>query len=133
MFQLTAPSAGPIDLTALPGGWAPVRLTGVLPPEGEDETQLVLRASRGGALHIQVVGPDGAPRSGVQVAVRAVPPFLGSELIQLLSPPAPTDASGSTRLEHLLPWNYEVLASGVIPVQVTVQEGAEALTRLEIP
>ncbi len=82
---------------------------------------------------MQVVGPDGAPRSGVQVSVRAVPPFLGSELIQLLTPPAPTDASGSTRLEHLLPWTYEVLASGVVPVQVTVHEGAETLARLEIP
>ena len=83
-------------------------------------------------MRIQVVGPDGAPRSGVQVAVRAVPPFLGSEVIQLLRPPAPTDASGATRLEHLLPWNYEVLAPGVIPAQVTVQEGAEALVRLQI-
>jgi uncharacterized GH25 family protein len=132
-FQLTAPVAGPIDCTALPGGWAPVRLTGVLPPAGDEDTQLILRASRGGTLRMQVVGPDGAPRSGVHVSVRAVPPFLGSELIQLLTPPAPTDASGSTRLEHLLPWTYEVLASGVVPVQVTVHEGAETLARLEIP
>ena len=132
-FQLTAPSAGPIDLTALPGGWAPVRLTGVLPPEGDDETQLILRARRGGAVRIQVVGPEGVPRSGVRVSVRAVPPFLGSELIQLLSPPAPTDAAGSARLEQLLPWTYEVSASGAVPAQVTVQEGAEALARLEIP
>jgi len=132
-FQLTAPSAGPIDLTALPGGWAPVRLTGVAPPEGDDQPQLTLRAGRGATVHIQVVGPDGAPRSGVQLSLRAVPPFLGSELLQLLNPPAPTDAAGSTRLEHLLPWTYEVLGPGSTPGRVTAQEGAEGHIRIEIP
>jgi protocatechuate 3,4-dioxygenase beta subunit len=133
-FQLTAPSAGPIDVTALPGGWAPVRLTGIAPPEGDDQT-LVLRAGRGGVLLIRVVGPAGEPRSGVQVSARAVPAFLGSELIQLVRPPAPTDASGSTRIEHVLPWDYEILAQGTSAsaIRATVREGAETAVRLEVP
>jgi hypothetical protein len=134
-FQLTAPTDGPIDVTALARGWAPARVMGVLPSVGDDAPPLILRAGRGGRLRIQVVGEDGAPRSGVSLSIRAVPPFLGSELVELLGPPAPTDASGSSFLDNLLPWTYEIHAPGhsVAPIRQAVQEGAESLAVIQLP
>jgi protocatechuate 3,4-dioxygenase beta subunit len=133
-FRLTAPGDGPIDVTALPNGWAPARLIGVVPPEGEDE--LVVRASRGGNLRIQVVGPEGAPRHGIRVSARPVLPYLGSDLALLLAPPIPTDAAGATVLRHLAPGPYAISVTGyegLRPAPVTIQEAAETLARVELP
>jgi protocatechuate 3,4-dioxygenase beta subunit len=133
-FRLTTPVEGPIDVTALPTGWAPVRLVGVVPPEGDEE--LVLRAGRGGSLRIQVLGPDGTPRPGVQLALHPTPPYLGSNLLQLLAPAPATDAAGVTGLQHLAPGAYEITVIGrddASPAPVTVQDSAETLVRLELP
>jgi protocatechuate 3,4-dioxygenase beta subunit len=133
-FRLTTPVEGPIDLTALPSGWAPARLVGVVPPDGDGE--LVLRAGRGGNLRIQVVDPEGLPRPGVGVAVRPDPPFLGSDLVQLLTPVPATDAAGVTALRHLAPGPYRIRVNGradAPPTSVTIQEGAESLVLIELP
>jgi protocatechuate 3,4-dioxygenase beta subunit len=133
-FSLTMPADGPIDVTALPSGWAPVRLVGVAPPGADDELQL--RASRGGRLRVQVVASDGAAQRGVQVTARPMPPFLGSDLVQLLQPTPPTDATGATVLRHLAPGTYEITVAGhaeAPPALVTIQEAAETLARIELP
>jgi protocatechuate 3,4-dioxygenase beta subunit len=133
-FRLTTPVEGAIDVTALPSGWAPVRLVGVVPPGGEDELQL--QASRGGSLRVQVVGSEGVPRRGVQVTVRPMPPYLGSDLSQLLQPTPPTDAGGATAFRHLAAGTYQITVAGheqVFLAPVTIQEAAETLVRIELP
>jgi len=121
-------------VTALPDGWAPVRLIATLPPEGDDE--LLLRAARGTVLLVRVVGLDDSPRPGARIVLRAVPPYLGSDLPQLISRPAITDATGTAALRNLAPGSYEVSVAGrddLPPAAVVVQDGAESLLRSELP
>jgi len=133
-FSLTTPGDGPLDVTALPGGWAPVRLRGVVPPTGDED--LLLRAGRGGSLRVVVVDVEGSPQRGVMLIARPVPPFLGSELAGLLTPPVPTDAAGAILFSGLAPGGYAVTVNGrddVPPASVTIQPDSETLLRLELP
>jgi hypothetical protein len=133
-FSMTAPGDGPLDVTALPTGWAPVRLSGVVPPA--DNEDLLLRAGRGGSLRIVVVDVEGAPLRGVTMIARPLPPYLGSELAGLLTPPVPTDAIGATVFSSLAPGGYAVSVTGrddLPPTSVTILSDAETLLRIELP
>jgi len=133
-FSLTAPGDGPLDVTALPAGWAPVLLAAVVPPA--DDEELLLRAGRGGSLRIVVVDVAGSPLRGVTLIARPAPPFLGSELAGLLTPPVPSDATGATLLSNLAPGGYAVSVTGrddLPPTSVTVLSNAETLLRIELP
>jgi hypothetical protein len=133
-FSLTTPGDGPLDVTALPTGWAPVVLTGILPPAGDED--LLLRAGHGGSLRVVVVDVEGSPLGGVTLIARPAPPFLGSELAGLLTPPVPTDTAGVTVLASLAPGGYAIGVIGrddVPPASVTIQPGSETLLRLELP
>ncbi len=132
-FRVTLPGAGALDVTAIAGGWAAVRLLGVVP--GASSEELILRAGRGGALHIRAGDASGLPRAGVVPAVRAIPAFLGSDLVRLIAPPAPTDGAGLTVLEHLAPGLYEVSIPGyaTAPRQARVEEGSPTLVGIELP
>jgi hypothetical protein len=131
-FQFAAPSEGPLDVTAIAGGWAPALLHDVLPGAPEAAAGWLLRVERGGVLRVRVADREGRPQPGVQVEVTALPAFLGSELALMLSPPLPTDDGGETQVDALAPGQYQirvvsredappvlasVIAGGVTPVE----------------
>ena len=131
-FQMTVPAEGPLDLAAIGGGRAPALLRGVTP----GEEPLTLRMTWGGTLRVHVVGPDGTPRAGITLAVRAVPGFLASDMAQLIGPPPLTDSAGVSLIPRLAAGTYEVRVVGrdeALPGQVVVHEGVETLTRIDLP
>jgi uncharacterized GH25 family protein len=135
-FEIIAPAEGPLDVTAVPGGYAPARATGVLPSDDPEGPGLLLRATPGGRLRVQVAGADGKPRAGVQVMLRPDPPYLGSMMAAFSRAPRPTDAAGTTVADMLAPGAYVVSVAdrkdaGSATVQVG--EGAEASATLMLP
>jgi hypothetical protein len=130
-FELIAPGDGPLDVTALPPGYAPARASLAAPPEDEVE----MRATAGGRIRIRVTGADGRPRPGVQPLVVAQPAFLGSGHQTAASQRA-TDASGTVVADLLAPATYTVRLADrgdVAPVTVQVREGEEAGASLVVP
>jgi hypothetical protein len=122
VFVTTAPSEGPIDITAIPAGWAPAVRIGVLPPEDDGE-ELVLRAGSGGTIRVRVLGPEGEPMAGVQVAIRAAAPFPGAGIAIGSRRPDPTGLDGCTSLDLLAPGAYVVVVPERPPLHGEVIEG----------
>ena len=136
-FEITAPADGPVDITAVSSAWAPARLSSFTPPP-QDDAQVLLRASLGGRIRVQIAGSGGQPLAGLQVLVRPIPPFPGSEFaFGGNRRPAPTGPDGTTLVSMLAPGlGYEVSIPGrrnVAPAQVTVGEGEEVLAVLTVP
>ena len=135
-FELTSPTDGPVDVTAIAGGWAPARLSAATPSTDPDDPGWELAVSLGGKLRVRVTGAEGQPLPGVQVQARAVPPFLGSTMALMLSPPLSTDGQGSTLIDRLAPGVYEITVPDrpeVLPVQAQVIEGAEMPVGIRVP
>ena len=135
-FELTSPTDGPVDVTAIAGGWAPARLSAATPSTDPDDPGWELAVSLGGKLRVRVTGAEGQPLPGVQVQAKAVPPFLGSTMALMLSPPLPTDGKGSTLIDRLAPGVYEITVPDrpeVLPVQAQVIEGAEMPVGIRVP
>jgi hypothetical protein len=134
-FVATAPSSGAMDVTAVAPGWAPARAAGIV-ASGGDEPAVVLRASFGGKVRVQVQGSNGAPVSGIHATARPSLPFPGSDFAGFMNRPQPTAADGSTSLSLLAPGTYDVSIpdrTDVPPLQVTVTEGGEALASFRLP
>jgi hypothetical protein len=132
----TGPDEGLLDVTVLARGWAPLRRSGVLPPERHDDPGLELRVGRGGSVRVRIVDAAGRPLPGLRPVARAVPPFVGSEFLLEFDPVPPTDAVGESLIERLAPGEHEVRVAGredVPPVRVTVLEGAETSVTLRLP
>ncbi len=130
-FVLTAPSDGPIDVVAVARGYAPAKVSGVVP---DDSAEIVLRMSSGGRIRLRVVGAGGAPISGARATVAASPPYPGSDLAMWMSGTLVTGPDGTALATGLAPGSYAVTveaggkrATGA----ATVAEGAEV--EIEIP
>jgi hypothetical protein len=135
-FRVTAPVEGPLDVTVLAGGWAPLRVSGILPPERHDDPGLELRVGPGGGVRVRIVGATGEPLPGLRPVVRPVTPFAGSEYSFLFDPIPPTDTAGESLIQRLAPGAYEVRLAGrqdVAAVLATVLEGAESTVTLRLP
>ena len=136
-FQITAPAEGPVDITAVSSAWAPARVSNLTPPP-EDDAEVVLRASLGGRIRVQVAGSGGQPIAGLPILVRPIPSFPGSEFaFGGNRRPGPTGPDGTTLVTMLVPGvSYEVSVpgrKGVQPAQVVVGEGEEAFAALTLP
>jgi protocatechuate 3,4-dioxygenase beta subunit len=134
-FEIIAPADGPLEVTALPGGYAPARATNVVPSDDAEGPGTVLRATPGGRIRIRVVGANGEVPSGVQPIVRAEPGFLGSGMATMRAP-LPGDPAGTFVADLLAPATYVVRAqnrSDVQPVTVQVGEGADSEATLTVP
>jgi hypothetical protein len=135
-FRMTAPAEGPLDVTALPPDRAPILLTGIMPPDPDEPTGLVLRVGPGGSLRVQVVDAEGAPAVGAFVSLNPLPAFVGSEIERLLRPVPPTDGSGQIVIENLAPGSYAVTLAGrsdLPPRTIAVTPSGEATLTLNIP
>jgi protocatechuate 3,4-dioxygenase beta subunit len=135
-FDLTAPSDGPMDITAIPAGWAPARLTGVTPASSDDAPELVLHASLGGRIQLHVTAAGGQPVAGVQVAIRPASPWPGSEMALTMHRFPPTGTDGATSLDLLAPGAYLISVAGqadAAPVSVEIREGVETTAVLALP
>lgn len=135
-FRITAPAAGPLDVTVLALGWAPLRIFGVLPPARHDDPGLELRVGPGGSLRVRIVGATGQTVAGLRPVVRPASPFAGMDYLFLFDPVPPTDAGGESAIERLAPGDYEVRVAGradVPPARVTVLAGAEISVTLRLP
>jgi protocatechuate 3,4-dioxygenase beta subunit len=134
-FEIVAPSDGPMDVTALPGGYAPALMSNVTASDDEDDPGVVLQATSGGRIKITVLDGSGKPREGVQPLVRAEPAFLGSGMLDM-RPPLPGGAKGTYVADLLYPGTYVVSLqnrSDVPPQTVQVSEGAAPEVSLTIP
>jgi len=132
-FLVTAPADGPIDLTAVAGGFPPARAIGVQP---EDGVELTLRAPRPGRVRLSVISAKGDVLAGAGVTCRAVPDFLGADFVTMLNKPTPTDGAGLTTVSSLAPGAYELtVTSGTkrATQTVTVAEGAEVVATVTVP
>jgi protocatechuate 3,4-dioxygenase beta subunit len=134
-FVATAPSSGAMDVTAVAPGWAPARAAGIV-ATGGDEPAVVLQASFGGRIRVQVQGSNGAPVPGIQASARPSLPYPGSDFAGFMNRPQPTAADGSASLSLLAPGTYEVSIpdrTDVPALQVSVAEGGEALASFRLP
>jgi protocatechuate 3,4-dioxygenase beta subunit len=134
-FELAAPVEGVMDLTAVAGGWAPARVTGVAASSDPDAVETILRVSPGGRIRISVVGPEGRPVAGVQISLEPVESWPAQVTAFNMQRPLPTNAQGNTLVSHLAPGAYVVSAVGrpdIRPVEVDVQEGQEAVAGLSL-
>jgi len=132
-FLVTAPADGPIDLTAVAGGFPPARVVGVQPEDGVDVT---LRAPRAGRVRLSVLDAAGTALAGARVTFKAVPDYLGADFATMFNKPTPTDAGGVTTVPSLAPGAYEltVMAGSKRATQsVTVSEGAEVVATVTVP
>jgi hypothetical protein len=135
-FKMTAPADGPLDITAIPPGWAPARLMDVMPADPEDTSAIVLRASFGGRVLIRVVDHDGLPVAGAQLGLWPATGFLGSTFLAERNRPQPTNAEGVSRVGLLAPGDYSVVTYGrqsVTPVRVAVEDGVESTVLITLP
>jgi hypothetical protein len=135
-FRITAPAAGPLDVTVLARGWAPLRVSGVLPPERHDDPGLELRVGPGGTLRVRIVDATGRPLAGLRPVARPIPAFAGMDYLFLFDPVPPTDTGGESAIERLAPGDYEVRVAGREDdprVRVTVLDGAESSVTLRLP
>ncbi|MBZ5637375.1 MAG: carboxypeptidase-like regulatory domain-containing protein [Acidobacteriia bacterium] len=135
-FRITAPTDGPVNITAIPVAWAPALLTDVLPPSEDNGPEILMQASLGGTLRVRVVRSSGGSVAGVQVVLRPDPLFPGWDYVADRNPPRPTDADGSTLVPLLSPGNYVITVPGhpgVGPVPVAVAEGGEASALVSLP
>jgi hypothetical protein len=136
-FETTAPSEGSVDVVALPPGWAPARLAGIVPPVDEDAPPIEVRVSAGGKLRVMLVGGEPArPLAGIVPSIQPVPAYPGSTLAMMRNRPEPTGPDGQTVLGLLAPGVYEVslpTRKDVRPVQVPVAESGEALAQVTVP
>jgi protocatechuate 3,4-dioxygenase beta subunit len=128
-FLVTAPSDGPIDLTAIATGFPPARATSIQPQEGVD---VVLRAPRPGHILVKVLDSNGAV-AGARVTCQAVPYYPGAGMGDRT--PA-TGADGATTVSSLAPGAYELTASlgtrrGT--AAATLAEGGEAIVSVTLP
>jgi hypothetical protein len=133
-FELIAPSDGPLDVTALPGGYAPVRASNVVAPEDPDAPGIMLSASSGGRIRFRVVGADGKGRSGVRLRLRPQPDFPGSMMALLKQPQS--DENGFATADLLTPTTYVATVDNhpdVAPVTVAVSEGGTVETTVSVP
>jgi len=132
-FVVTAPVDGPLDFTAIAGGYAPARATGVVPADDQDVT---LRAPRGGRIRVTVTGANGQPVPGVSVYCNAVPDFLGSGMLSFVNRPTPTGADGSTMAGPLAAGTYSCAArsgSKSISKPASVDDGGESAISIALP
>jgi len=130
-FEVIAPSDGPVDVTALPGGYAPVRAA--VDPDTEE---IVLSATSGGRIRFHVVGQDGRGKSGVQLRVRPQPDFPGSMMALMKQPVLPTDSQGVATADLLMPTTYVATVENhpdVAPVTVAVSDGGTAEATVTVP
>ncbi len=135
-FAGTTPSDGPIDVAAVAPGYAVGRLSGVTPPDDPDAPGPEIRLTRGGRVRVTVTGADGKPASGVQIVLRASPPFLGSSLGMMGGLSAATGGDGVTVVGPLTAASYEVVATSGTrrgSETVTVPEGGEASVAVILP
>src|SRR5262249_44092001 len=135
-FVATAPSSGAMDVTAIAPGWAPARAASVTASGSADEPAVILHASFGGEIRVQVSSAAGSPVPGIQLSAPAVVPFPGSDLAGFMNRPQPTAADGSSSVSLLSPGTYEVSIpdrTDVAPIQVSVSEGGEAVAAFRLP
>jgi hypothetical protein len=135
-FEIIAPSDGPLDVTAVPGGYAPVRASNVVAPDDPDAPGIVLSATPGGRIRFHVVGQDGRGKSGVQLRVRPQPDFPGSMMALMRQPVLPSDGNGFATADLLTPATYVATVENhpdVAPVTVAVSEGGTAETTVTVP
>jgi protocatechuate 3,4-dioxygenase beta subunit len=132
-FLVTAPADGPIDLTAVAGGFPPARAIGVQPEDGVD---VMLRAPRAGHVRVSVLDAKGVGLPGARVTCKAVPDYLGADFMTMLNRPLATDAGGATLVSSLAPGAYELTVttgSKRATQSVTVSEGAEVVATVTVP
>jgi len=135
-FEVIAPSDGPLDVTALPGGYAPVIQRNYIAPDDPDGPGLMLSASSGGRIQFRVVGADGKGKDGIQLLVRPQPDFPGSMMALIKQPVPATKDSGNASADLLAPGAYVVTVENhpdVAPVTVPVSEGGVANATLTVP
>jgi hypothetical protein len=135
-FEIIAPAEGPLDVTAVAGGYAPARVSGVVASDDEEGPGITLQATPGGRIRITISGPDGTPRAGVHPIVRAQPGFLGSAMAGFTQQQRATDATGTLVADLLSPATYVVSLpnrNDVPAVTVQVAEGSEAVAALTVP
>jgi hypothetical protein len=133
VFTATGPGEGTVDITAIAGGWAPARRTGIVPREGEET---VVQVSLGGKIEVRVLGPDGQPVSGVQLRIRPLASSPGNLMAFGSNQPRPTGPDGATTIDLLAPGPYEIFVPGPENpprVQVGVDEGSTTPAVLTLP
>ncbi|HET9299385.1 MAG TPA: carboxypeptidase regulatory-like domain-containing protein, partial [Candidatus Polarisedimenticolaceae bacterium] len=135
-FEIIAPSDGPVDLTAVAGGYSPARATGIVAPDDPDAAGVVLTATPGGRIRFRILGADGKGKEGVQLRLRAQPEFPGSMYALMRQPVPLSDSNGTTTADLLAPASYMVTVENnpnVAPVTVAVSDGGVAEATLTVP
>ena len=94
------------------------------PAPPEDGDRLILRATQGATLQVQLLDASESPVAGMSVLARPAP-YLGSDIGGLMAPPTPTDAAGITVIPNLLPGAYLLTVPArpeLPPTGITVTE-----------
>ena len=126
-FVLDSPSDGPLDITALSPGWAPTRLSGVMPTEDEE---IILRIGLGGRIAVTILDRKGLPKEGVSLEIHAEPPWLGSEIPGRFGPQTISGPAGIAVAGNLAPGTYRVTVPGGASAVVIVTDGQTAELQL---
>jgi len=135
-FEVIAPSDGPLDVTAVPGGYAPVVQRNYVAPDDPDDPGLLLSASPGGRIQFRVLGADGKGKDGIQLRVRPEPDFPGSMMAFFRQPVPATKDGGLATADLLASGTYVATVENhpdVGPVTVAVSEGGVANATLTVP
>jgi hypothetical protein len=131
-FQLTAPPAAAVDLAVMAAGWAPALVRNVTASD-EPGSELRIEVSSGGRLLVRATSAEREPVAGVEVRLEPLEAqFLPFRNLAGQAP-QPTAADGRVVLTLLPPGGYRVVAAGsrsFQPVEVSVQEGQEAVAEL---
>jgi protocatechuate 3,4-dioxygenase beta subunit len=134
-FEVKVAGAGPFDLTAIAGAWAPTMLGGVLPGE-EGDGGLTIVVGSGSRLRVQVIDASGDPVPGVQLRLEPVVRMPGMNLALNMRPAPVTDGAGLALFANLAAASYKVIVMGRkagTPVEVDVPENGEAATVVTLP
>ena len=139
-FRLGGLTPVPTDVTAVAGGFAPSLVKAVRPGTGEPIT---IEMAEGASMAGWVLGPDGTPAAGIQVALTLLPadvPRVAQTLLgQDLFRHGRTDADGRFRFDNVVPARWtaeardETTAAMQEGIEVTHGELREIELRLEVP
>ncbi|NIM01327.1 MAG: hypothetical protein GTN89_10890 [Acidobacteria bacterium] len=128
-FVLDVPPEGSFDVTALTRGWAPARLTGVVPSA---DTEITLHAGFGGSIAVTLVAPDGAPVEGRALEIHAEPRWLASDTLFMFNPAPVSGPDGLAVARNLPEGSYRVSVAGGGSGMVDVVEGGVSELRLNV-
>ncbi len=128
-FVLDVPPDGSFDVTALARGWAPARLSGVVP---SSDSEITLRAGFGGSIAVTLVDLDGAPVEGRMLEIHAEPRWLASDTLFMFNPAPVSGPDGRAIARHLPAGGYRVSVPGGSSGMVSVVEGAVSELRLTV-